>query len=74
MVDKVAKAIFEAKEWNAWTDSSEHVKGQFRDLAKVAIAAMREPTPEMLRARAFASRLHDVWPNMIDAALGEFKP
>lgn len=59
MIEKVAKAIYEAenKKWN------------YKDLAKAAIAAMREPTEGMMKASLKTGGRKHLWYSMIDAAL-----
>jgi hypothetical protein len=75
MIDRVASAICEAR--NAWF--ARDLEGDQPDynevVARAAIKAMREPTPEMVRAgvegwkaNGLAS-IQFVWPSMIDAAL-----
>ena len=83
MVERVARALFEKQQphhagahvqWNNENeDWCEEDRDGFRDLARAAIAAMREPTEGMLAA-GLAELLgygeaRDVWPAMIDAAL-----
>jgi hypothetical protein len=61
MVDRVAKAI--DGRWNQGAMTS-------KELARVAIAAMREPTEEMLAAAYDPSDpLIDTWQAMIDTAI-----
>ena len=81
MVDRVAKALLNH------TNSSPGVMTQYdmmseneaRELASVAIAAMREPTEAMVQIGYAASNAHDhmpddirsAWSAMIDAALAD---
>ncbi len=71
MVERVAKALDEHLR-----DFPEIGAGRFKALARAAIEAMREPTPEMARAGAYCipdgpdldAGLH-AWKTMIDEAL-----
>lgn len=61
MVEKVARALM----LNANEGKTDEGWPMMEDYARVAIAAMREPTPEMLRA----IEMEFSWSGMIDAAL-----
>jgi hypothetical protein len=83
MVERVARRLY-AKDWEAQTGNlrdghfpyeDDDVQEYWRELAREAIAAMREPTEAMVRvgndwdcAPFVAGR---VWQEMIDAALSE---
>ena len=78
MVERVAFAIAKARR-----DAEGQVRPSqlYEHLARAAIAAMREPTPQMLDAGANEFRLlrvdnfeQDVWDAMIDAALTSSEP
>lgn len=66
MIERVALAIMDAN-WRRETD--------YNELAKAAIAAMREPTDEMVDrgqdARLDGGGYYAIWEAMIDAALVE---
>ncbi len=50
------------------------VEGEYTNMARAAIAAMREPTETMLKAaqeRKGQQSYTDIWHDMIDAALKE---
>lgn len=77
MLEKVAAAL--AEELNHGPQHIEH--SEALTLAAVAIEAMREPTPEMIKAGAdemagFDPKddALDAWPAMIDAALDKKGP
>lgn len=78
LVERVAKAIFMSQylvEESDWPDRVQfccsHDANAFRDSAKAAIEAMREPTDEMIDAVGsdWGSHLKDNWETMIDEAL-----
>lgn len=84
MVERVAKAIYESPIGGdpyapRWDDMREKHKDTFRDLARDAIVAMREPTEEMINSGRAADNGSDrnlgeagakeAWKLMIDAAL-----
>lgn len=60
MIEKVARSI------DQWIGDI----GTSREMAKAAIAAMREPTPGMVQKTCSGYPLN-VWRSMIDAALTE---
>lgn len=83
IVERVAKAVFLHErsdgEWNAMNETG---RGYYRDLARIAIAAMREPTEAMRAAVEGDQQIqcglddcnkhgipYDAWELMIDAAL-----
>lgn len=64
MIERVARAVAQ----KMFVEPNEY----HRDLARAAIAAMREPTEAMLRGDALARTLwYKIWQDMIDAALKE---
>ena len=65
MVERVARAIA------LWRHGGETNWEHFEDHAKIAIAAMREPTNEMLRTYQVerTQEIKAIWQNMIDEAL-----
>ena len=76
-IELVARAIFIAdnRSGSDWEEHpAEWERDEYRNLARAAIKAMREPTPMMLdeganfRAHARPER---IWRAMIDAALSE---
>ena len=79
MIERMAKALYH----NQWLDGVNHPAwehaeggGQERDFwlnqARIALAAMREPTEAMLEAPVAREQdARDVWKHMIDAALKE---
>jgi hypothetical protein len=75
MVERVASAIREATGFPPEVCTN----GYYTDLARAAILAMREITPEMLAAghrfhgQAGAAHFHGAWIAAIDAALSEEK-
>jgi len=78
MVERVAKAAHDKlftdcinrSDWPT-TNCSINANG-FRDAARAAIAAMREPTEEMARCGGIGREdAQGVWRRMIDAALKE---
>jgi hypothetical protein len=76
MVDRVAKALWESSddtEMGApWENLTGHWRKTYEDMARVAIAAMREPTQAMLDAGPVEPYMDAyVWAKMIDAALRE---
>ena len=86
MIERVAKALSDSeRNYLAWEDESEVYKKLHREAARVAIAAMREPTEAMLAASVEHIEVagdreawkgerenvaKDVWRSMIDAAAG----
>ena len=62
IIERVAQAF-----WGDEYDGSEY---QLRG-ARAAIAAMREPTPEMLPAEMYEKTYRHIWQKMISAALRE---
>ena len=70
MIDRVAAAIFDEFDQESdygdgesgWRYTAEDVRDEWRAIARAAIAAMREPTAEMVEAADQA---------MIDTALAE---
>ena len=70
MIERVARAI---RFFDDWPTLSETAKAIYREQARFAIEAMREPTEAMLdAAMQFAScDLKSEWQAMIEAALGE---
>ena len=83
MVERVAKAIYEAgPDGYVWESAAPYWLNEYRDLARAAIAAMREPSVEMEKAGArgisacFTPEPDDppalaAWRAMVDAALGK---
>lgn len=80
MIERVARAICTAREqnggppWEYWEyqPGGKHVLNAFRDDARAAIAAMREPTTKMVEDAYYSALAEDakgVWRDMIDAAL-----
>lgn len=84
MVERVAQAIalWDGTEWGGFLGSRECSRNRYRDMARAAIEAMRDPTLEMQAAVAFDHDIqcglddcnkHDIpdkaWRIMIDAAL-----
>jgi hypothetical protein len=74
MVERVARAIYAAGKddyaW-PWDELNETRKEGVRDVARAAIAAMREPTEAMLQAGSDIAHVVtlDDWEYMIDEAL-----
>jgi len=71
MIERVARAIHSAEvedEGDPWNDLGDYVQGEYRTLARAAIAAMREPTEAMLGPPWNYGRL-EIWQAMIDEAL-----
>jgi hypothetical protein len=75
MVERVARAIYEAHgvyepREKPWGSVSQAVKSDYLCEARAAIAAMGEPTEEMMRAGARQTGAPDcIWRAMIDEAL-----
>lgn len=74
MIERVARAIG----GDVWETCSDRMREQFRAQARMAINAMKEPTPEMISASIEAndrqtSGMTNAWiyGAMIDAALSE---
>lgn len=74
MIDRVAKAIFHARFGNCvgerWEATSDADRRSHIDMARAAIEAMREPTPEI---QACFDKYVDeapLWGELIDVALG----
>jgi hypothetical protein len=69
MVERVEQALRE----ELWKHGSQLSRQINRDLARAAIAAMREPTDQMFATAAHsiggADRVRRVWGAMVDAAL-----
>jgi hypothetical protein len=68
MVERVARAIYAAECWDTATP------GFYQHAARAAIAAMREPTDEMVDAAWEPSVPPGnvaIWQAMIDAAMGD---
>lgn len=74
MIERVALAIERADSpglpWHLETEQDQKV---YRNLARAAVAAMREPTPEMMLAGFVCCPIHTLstWEAMIDAAIAE---
>jgi hypothetical protein len=72
MVERVARALYEAR-GGVWGEfRSEEGRASWIGVARVAIEAMREPTEPMRVAANAVSNLHETleaWDDMIDAAL-----
>jgi hypothetical protein len=69
IIDRVADAIKAAINDGAKSDFG---TATFPELARAAIAAMREPTEAMIqraREERYLDEPHDTWQSMIDAAL-----
>jgi hypothetical protein len=79
MIERVARAICEAKLWpGAWEKETEGNREEWRMLARAAIEAMREPTDAMLACGEQWGLPSDPmglkrWQEMIDAALEKGK-
>ncbi len=83
MIEKVAITIndevFIVKEQSIieWKDTPEKLKNKIRKVAKAAIAAMREPTSNMVANAQWSVQPDQgnierlIWESMIDAALKE---
>ena len=71
MIERVAQAI--TKVLSPTGDRPRMVEDAGMDAARAAIAAMREPTPEMLPAEMYEKTYRHIWQKMISAALGESK-
>jgi hypothetical protein len=82
MVERVAIAMYDAEGFQraiyksgaeGWPHDREDVRDRYRKIARAAIAAMREPTNEMLDASGEVDegwgRNHAIWRAMIDKAL-----
>lgn len=72
MVERVAIAIHDA--WGdgykgRWDPNTPHWSRVYREIARAAIAAMREPTEDMIYGKHVRTTLVSVWQAMIDAAL-----
>lgn len=78
MVERVAKAAYESLFDGNWPDVGTSIDADgFRTAARAAIAAMREPTTEIIKAHHivpddsnFDQRAADNWRHLIDAGLG----
>lgn len=71
--DRVAKAFADHARELSWDDADDEAREEYREEARLVIAAMREPTDGMLRA-TWANVDGDAksdWYAMIDAALKE---
>lgn len=70
IVERVAKAASEAR-WigSDWGFEDPQSQELWRKIARVAIAAMREPTPEMIREGDRWEWPGGIWRHMVDAAL-----
>lgn len=82
MIERVARALFdelnksiEVDGWRRdWESCGTYLRDCFREAARVAIEAMREPTTEMWSAgqrEVYEGSARDAWAAMIDAALGK---
>lgn len=84
MVERMAAAMFDAKDPGLWVFTSVDTKESFRALARTAILAMREPTKAMVDGAYVAHETYEFAPEpkawcglgsayraMIDAALAE---
>ena len=75
MIERVARALAECDGLTICSDAS-YSMSSYGIRAKAAIAAMREPSHEMLRVGPWAwteltaDCVGDIFPAMIDAALG----
>ena len=76
MIEDVAQAIWkqsnrQLRSGEAWADAHPLAKDAFRELARAAIEAMREPTKEMIESTLDRCGYDDsfAWSVMIDAAL-----
>jgi hypothetical protein len=64
MIEQVARAMCDVD------GGSQEVDVQYyRDMARAAIEAMREPTDEMLPAEMYEKTFRHIWQKMIGAAL-----
>lgn len=76
MVERAAIAIWdenqklrpEGEPRYSWAEGSDANRVTFKGIARAAIAAMREPTDEMIRAGSKCDTAH-TWKFMIDEAL-----
>jgi hypothetical protein len=64
MIERAARAIADAQDVSEPFDN-------YEEMARAAIAAMREPTEAMLEASPVSGPVSIIWQNMIDAALEE---
>lgn len=74
MVERVARALVAARFNRPFHMQSEDMRTNAREMARIAIEAMREPTLEMLGAiPGYSGRRYEqeVWRLMINAALGK---
>ena len=73
MIERVARAMAKAASPLPWEMGDEEWRNDFRTLARAAIEAMREPTPEMFIAARTPSvgTTRAEWQAMIDAAIGK---
>ena len=72
MIEQVARAIYEAEHLVSLPVSLSDLQYQgYIGMAQAAIAAMREPTHEMVWAAADQKDRGSWWRAMIDAALNE---
>lgn len=71
MIERVAKVIYEAEHpgLNFLLDASDYAKRICNSQAKAAIAAMREPTEEMIYAGSGTDSITARWEAMIDKVL-----
>lgn len=70
MAERVAKAICAAQSWMLpWDEIPAEAQDGMRNVARAAIAAMREPTDKMVEAGLAKTFAVYVWPIMIDEAL-----
>lgn len=70
MVERVARAMFEADRGGSWDDVRENSKAMWRSFARAAIEAMREPTEAMINVGWRSMNDERLpWEVMIDAAL-----
>lgn len=94
IIERVAQAIYESEEnvlgegsgdCAGWAGATELWKSQYRQHARLAIAAMRDPTRDQVskatlsfppwggHGEASAPSTEDMWRALIDAALSEPK-
>ncbi len=78
MIERVAKALWDAAEAEEYDAQDDLTKSMYRRGARAAIEAMRIPTKVMMDAGWETTSTHvvdgrpdEIWPAMIDAALKE---
>ena len=74
MIEQLAKAIHARNDHGStWNDLDIYSKNEYREDARAAIEAMREPTSEMFETAAYylggSDRVRAVWYDLIDAML-----